>query len=92
MSVLFDTSILIDVLRADQAALDYVNDVTEVPICSEVTRIAVCVALLSSERTSAEQLSGRSAGFRTTNRSHAAPANWAAAGTATGPASAWPTS
>ena len=56
MSVVFDTSILIDVLRADQAALAYVRDVTEVPICSEVTRIEVMRGLRSGERTSAEQL------------------------------------
>ena len=56
MSVVFDTSILIDVLRADQAALDYARDVTEVPICSEVTRIEVMRGLRSGERTSAEQL------------------------------------
>jgi predicted nucleic acid-binding protein len=56
VSVVFDTSILIDVLRADQAALAYVRDVTEVPICSEVTRIEVMRGLRSGERTSAEQL------------------------------------
>jgi predicted nucleic acid-binding protein len=56
VSVVFDTSILIDVLRADQAALDYARDVTEVPICSEVTRIEVMRGLRSGERTSAEQL------------------------------------
>lgn len=56
MSVVFDTSILIDVLRADPAALGYVRGVTEVPICSEVTRIEVARGLRSGERTSAEQL------------------------------------
>ena len=56
MSIVFDTSILIDVLRADPAALDYVRDVPEVPACSEVTRIEVGRGLRSAERASAERL------------------------------------
>jgi predicted nucleic acid-binding protein len=56
VSVVFDTSILIDVLRGDAAALGFVRAVTEVPICSEVTRIEVTRGLRSGERTSAEQL------------------------------------
>ena len=56
MSIVFDTSILIDVLRGDAAALGYVRGVTDVPICSEVTRIEVARGLRSGERTSAEQL------------------------------------
>jgi predicted nucleic acid-binding protein len=56
VSVVFDTSILIDVLRGDAAALGYVRRVTDVPICSEVTRIEVARGLRSGERASAEQL------------------------------------
>jgi predicted nucleic acid-binding protein len=56
VSVVFDTSILIDILRADPAALDYVRSVPEVPKCSEVTRIEVARGLRSAERTSAERL------------------------------------
>lgn len=56
MNVVFDTSILIDVLRGDTAALGYVHRVTDVPTCSEVTRIEVMRGLRSGERTSAEQL------------------------------------
>lgn len=56
MSIVFDTSILIDVLRGDAAALGYVRGVNDVPICSEVTRIEVARGLRSGERTSAEQL------------------------------------
>ena len=56
MSVVFDTSVLIDVLRHDAAALDYVRGVQEVPACSEVTRIEVVRGLRSAERTSAERL------------------------------------
>jgi hypothetical protein len=56
MSVVFDTSVLIDILRNDPAALRYVRDVPEVPACSEVTRVEVMRGLRSTERTSAEQL------------------------------------
>jgi predicted nucleic acid-binding protein len=56
VSIVFDTSILIDILRDDSAALDYVRGVHEVPACSEVTRIEVVRALRSAERTSAERL------------------------------------
>ena len=56
MSIVFDTSILIDILRGDAAALGYVRGVTDVPICSEVTRIEVARGLRSGERTSTEQL------------------------------------
>jgi hypothetical protein len=56
MSVVFDTSILIDVLRNDARALTYVRGLTEVPTCSEVTRVEVTRGLRSAERSSAEQL------------------------------------
>ncbi len=56
MSIIFDTSILIDILRDDSAALDYVRGVQEVPASSEVTRIEVVRGLRSAERTSAERL------------------------------------
>lgn len=56
MTIVFDTSILIDVLRGDAAALGYVRGVSSVPICSEVTRIELARGLRSGERTSAEQL------------------------------------
>ncbi len=56
MSFVFDTSVLIDILRSDSAALDYVRAVPEVPACSEVTRVEVMRGLRSAERTSAERL------------------------------------
>lgn len=56
MSVVFDTSILIDILRNDSAALEYVRAVQEVPACSEVTRVEVMRGLRAAERTSTEQL------------------------------------
>jgi predicted nucleic acid-binding protein len=56
VSVVFDTSILIDVLRNSRAALGYVRGLKEVPACSEVTRVEVMRGLRSSERTGAERL------------------------------------
>lgn len=56
MTVVLDTSVLIDVLRGEEAALGYVRSLSDVPVCSEVTRIEVARGLRSSERTSAEQL------------------------------------
>ncbi len=56
MSVVFDTSVLIDVLRADAAALAYVHGLGEVPACSEVARVEVLRGLRSAERAGAEHL------------------------------------
>lgn len=56
MSIVFDTSVLIDLLRNDSAALAYVRGVREVPACSEVTRIEIMRGLRSAERTRTEQL------------------------------------
>lgn len=56
MSVVFDTSVLIDVLRGDATALGYVRTLKDVPICSEVTRVEVGRGLRSGERSGAEQL------------------------------------
>lgn len=56
MSVVFDTSVLIDILRNDPAALDYVKGVQDVPACSEVTRVEVMRGLRSAERAGADQL------------------------------------
>lgn len=54
--MLFDTSVLIDILRDDPAALEYVRGVREVPACSEVSRIEVLRGLRRAERASAERL------------------------------------
>lgn len=56
MSVVLDTSVLIDVLRNDRAALEYVRALTEVPACSEVTRVEIMRRLRSAERGTAERL------------------------------------
>jgi predicted nucleic acid-binding protein len=56
LSIVFDTSILIDILRNSPPALAYVHGVQEVPACSELTRIEVMRGLRSSERARTEQL------------------------------------
>lgn len=56
MSVVLDTSVLLDVLRGDRAAIGFVRRLDDVPICSEVTRVEVARGLRSSERSRAEQL------------------------------------
>jgi predicted nucleic acid-binding protein len=56
VSIVLDTSILIDILRADPAALEYIRGVGELPSCSEVTRIEVVRGLRRTERTSTERL------------------------------------
>jgi predicted nucleic acid-binding protein len=56
VTLVFDTSILIDILRNDLSALEYVRTVPEVPSCSEVTRVEVMRGLRRAERASAERL------------------------------------
>lgn len=56
MSAVLDTTVLIDVLRGHPSAVDYVLALTEVPACSEVTRVEVLRGLRSPERRSAERL------------------------------------
>lgn len=56
MSVLLDTSVVIDVLRAHPAAAAYVKSLRAVPTCSEITRVEVVRELKSSQRRSVEAL------------------------------------
>lgn len=56
MSAVLDTTVLIDVLRGDPNAVDYVMALDEVPNCSEMTRVEILRGLRSEERRSAEQL------------------------------------
>lgn len=56
MSVLLDTSVIIDVLRGLPAALRYTASLEEVPACSEVTRVEVLRGVRSGERSSTERL------------------------------------
>jgi len=54
--IVVDTSVLIDILRNDSAAMDFARRVPEVPACSEVTRIEVLRGLRGRERAGAELL------------------------------------
>lgn len=56
MSVVLDTSILVDHLRAYPEASRYLLDLEERPACSEISRIEVLQGLRSAERRAAEQL------------------------------------
>ena len=56
MSVVLDTTVVIDVLRGHPAALDYVLGLENVPACSELTRVEVLRGLRSEERGPAERL------------------------------------
>jgi hypothetical protein len=56
VSVLLDTTVLIDVLRGDAPAVEYLLGLDDVPSCSEVTRVEVLRGLRSAERGHAERL------------------------------------
>lgn len=56
MSVLLDTSIVIDMLRGFAPALAYARALGEPPTCSEVTRVEVLRGLRSAERRSTQRL------------------------------------
>ena len=54
--IVLDTSILIDVLRGDPAAVDFVRRLDAVPVCSEITRVEVLRGMRSKERAATETL------------------------------------
>lgn len=56
MSTVIDTSVIIDILRGLPAAVDYVESLEQVPVCSEITRVEVIRGLRSSERVPTERL------------------------------------
>lgn len=56
MSVVVDTSILVDALRASEPALDYLGSLPQRPSASEVTRVEVLPGVRSGERRRTEQL------------------------------------
>ena len=58
MSVLWDTSILIDVLRGHPPALAYAGALTAPPSCSEITRVEVLRGLRAGEQRATERLFG----------------------------------
>lgn len=56
MSVVLDTSVLVDHLRASPLATEYLAGLDVRPTCSEITRIEVAQGLRSSERRAANRL------------------------------------
>lgn len=55
MSVLLDTSVVIDLLRALPAALSYARQLEEAPVCSEITRVEVLRGVRGAERGDTER-------------------------------------
>ena len=56
MAVLVDTTVLIDLLRGNPAARDFLSRLTEVPLASEVTRVEILRGLRAAERDATERL------------------------------------
>jgi predicted nucleic acid-binding protein len=56
LSVVLDTSVLVDHLRASPEASRYLLGLEDRPACSEISRIEVLQGLRSAERRAAEQL------------------------------------
>lgn len=54
--IVLDTSVLIDILRGDEGAVRFATSVTEVPACSEITRVEVIRGLRSTDRRPTERL------------------------------------
>jgi hypothetical protein len=56
LSVVLDTSVLVDHLRASTAATEYLAGLDDRPSCSEISRIEVIQGLRTSERRAADNL------------------------------------
>lgn len=56
MSVVLDSSVLIDHLRGDEAATRFLAGLPREPWCSEITRVEVVRGMRAGERTRTEQL------------------------------------
>lgn len=56
MSIVLDTSVLVDHLRGSEPATEYLAGLDERPSCSEISRIEVVQGLRSSERRAADRL------------------------------------
>ncbi len=56
MTCVLDTSVLIDVLRGDDAAVAFLAELEPVPACSEITRIEVLRGLRPNEIPAAQSL------------------------------------
>lgn len=58
MTVLLDSSVVIDFLRGHPGAIAYGRGLTEPPTCSEITRVEVVRGLRSDERRRTDRLLG----------------------------------
>jgi predicted nucleic acid-binding protein len=58
VSVLCDTTVIIDILRGFSPAVAWARTLSEPPICSEITRVEVLRGLRSNERRQTERLFG----------------------------------
>jgi predicted nucleic acid-binding protein len=56
LTVVLDTTVLVDQLRGSEEAFEYLAGLEGRPICSEITRIEVMQGLRSSERRAANRL------------------------------------
>ena len=56
MSAVLDTTVLIDVLRAQPAAVNYVLSLSAQPVCSEISRVEVIRGMRSPQRMSTFRL------------------------------------
>jgi predicted nucleic acid-binding protein len=58
VSILWDTSVIIDILRGFAPAVAWARTFSEPPVCSEITRVEVLRGLRSDERRATERLFG----------------------------------
>jgi len=56
LSIVLDTSILVDHLRGSDSATEYLGGLDSRPFCSEISRIEIIQGLRSSERQAAARL------------------------------------
>jgi predicted nucleic acid-binding protein len=56
LSVVLDTTVLVDHLRDSVAASEYLASLEDQPVCSEISRIEVLQGLRSAERRAADRL------------------------------------
>jgi predicted nucleic acid-binding protein len=58
VTILWDTSIVIDILRGLPQAIVYAEEFAEIPTCSEITRAEILRGVRSQERSPTERLLG----------------------------------
>lgn len=58
MSVLCDTSVIVDILRGYRPALAFARGLEEPPTCSEITRVEVLRGMRTAERATTDRLFG----------------------------------